>query len=173
VHSPRRGASPGRRLAALIHSGDAYEESAPRSLPRLCPSRSCGRKGVPVLRCQSSRVFRRRACAPKPPPARLTRAELYAFGTVGALAVAACGSEVILVNANDAGTDAEGLDRDAYTIEPPYGGVPACGPNTYPCPDGGSVDGNEASSEASSNDAVCNACVPYGLPGFGGPPERD
>jgi hypothetical protein len=111
--------------------------------------------------------------APKPPPARLTRAELYAFGTVGALAVAACGSEVILVNANDAGTDAEGLDRDAYTIEPPYGGVPACGPNTYPCPDGGSVDGNEASSEASSNDAVCNACVPYGLPGFGGPPERD
>jgi hypothetical protein len=87
-------------------------------------------------------------------------------------------SEVILVNATDAGTDAEGLDRDAHTIEPPYGGVPVCGPNTYPCPDGGSVDGNAASPEASgtdtgSTDAVCNACVPYGLPGFGGPPERD
>src|SRR5580658_2561143 len=129
----------------LLSSADGVH-GAPRRAPRAGYARAMNAKAR-LLACPSCARHVRvseSACpfcatslpasfgagaAAKPPPARLSRGELYAFGTAAALAVAACGQ---MVGESDAGSDVGVIGRGANFIAP-YGMPPVCGVNAT-CP---------------------------------------
>jgi hypothetical protein len=114
--------------------------------------------------------------APKPPPGRLTRAELFVYGTVGALAIAACdqkpnappppshpkSADEVVADLPDASVKSTQRNADGgggrSSLEPPLDKVVAA----YGAPAGsGFGTGNTVKKPCScdAGDPLC-ACVP-------------
>src|SRR5580692_5938158 len=98
--------------------------------------------------------FAPRVATPSLPPRRRTRAELYAYGTVGALAVAACG-RLAPAGSSDAGSNDDVAASDTGTSDDAGAGTDA--------PE--SDDAVENRDVGEDRDAVVSSDV--------GPPEMD